>query len=62
VVKVWWFVALSWLFSVRALALRRGYRPAGKFGHQLPSGKLTRSEINGFGEEEFQPWLQGATL
>ena len=26
------------------------------------SGKLTRSEILGFGEEEFQPWLQGATL
>ena len=26
------------------------------------SGKLTRSEIHGFGEEEFQPWLLGATL
>jgi altronate hydrolase len=26
------------------------------------SGKLTRSEVLGFGEEEFQPWLQGATL
>ena len=25
-------------------------------------GKLTRSEVYGFGEEEFQPWLQGATL
>jgi altronate hydrolase len=28
----------------------------------VASGKLTRSEIHGFGEEEFQPWLQGATL
>jgi altronate hydrolase len=28
----------------------------------MASGKLTRSEIHGFGEEEFQPWLQGATL
>jgi altronate hydrolase len=28
----------------------------------MASGKLTRSEILGFGEEEFQPWLQGATL
>jgi altronate hydrolase len=26
------------------------------------SGKQTRSEVLGFGEEEFQPWLQGATL
>ncbi len=26
------------------------------------SGKLTRSEVHGFGEEEFQPWLLGATL
>jgi altronate hydrolase len=26
------------------------------------SGKLTRSEVLGFGEEEFQPWLLGATL
>ena len=26
------------------------------------SGKPTRSEILGFGEEEFQPWLQSATL
>jgi len=26
------------------------------------SGKLTRSELLGFGEEEFQPWLLGATL
>ena len=25
-------------------------------------GKLTRSEELGFGEEEFQPWLQSATL
>jgi altronate hydrolase len=28
----------------------------------VASGKLTRSEILGFGEEEFQPWLQSATL
>jgi altronate hydrolase len=28
----------------------------------VASGKLTRSEEHGFGEEEFQPWLQGATL
>jgi altronate hydrolase len=28
----------------------------------IASGKLTRSEVLGFGEEEFQPWLQGATL
>jgi altronate hydrolase len=28
----------------------------------VASGKLTRSEVHGFGEEEFQPWLQGATL
>lgn len=28
----------------------------------VASGKPTRSEIHGFGEEEFQPWLQGATL
>jgi altronate hydrolase len=28
----------------------------------IASGKLTRSEIHGFGEEEFQPWLQSATL
>src|SRR6266702_1493997 len=28
----------------------------------IASGKPTRSEIHGFGEEEFQPWLQGATL
>ena len=28
----------------------------------MASGKLTRSEALGFGEEEFQPWLQGATL
>jgi altronate hydrolase len=26
------------------------------------SGKPTRSEVLGFGEEEFQPWLQSATL
>ena len=26
------------------------------------SGKLTRSEVHGFGQEEFQPWLLGATL
>jgi altronate hydrolase len=26
------------------------------------SGKLTRSEIHGFGEEEFQPWILSATL
>lgn len=26
------------------------------------SGKPTRSEIHGFGEEEFQPWALGATL
>jgi hypothetical protein len=62
VVKVWCLWLFRGLFSVRALALLRGYRPATKYGHQLPSGKLTRSEINGFGEEEFQPWLQGATL
>lgn len=29
---------------------------------EIASGKLTRSEVHGFGEEEFQPWLQGATL
>ncbi len=29
---------------------------------RVASGKPTRSEIHGFGEEEFQPWLQGATL
>jgi Altronate dehydratase len=28
----------------------------------VASGKPTRSEILGFGEEEFQPWLQSATL
>jgi altronate hydrolase len=28
----------------------------------IASGKPTRSEILGFGEEEFQPWLQSATL
>jgi altronate hydrolase len=28
----------------------------------MASGKLTRSEVHGFGEEEFQPWLLGATL
>jgi altronate hydrolase len=28
----------------------------------VASGKPTRSEEHGFGEEEFQPWLQGATL
>src|SRR6266702_908306 len=28
----------------------------------IASCKPTRSEIHGFGEEEFQPWLQGATL
>jgi altronate hydrolase len=28
----------------------------------MASGQLTRSEVLGFGEEEFQPWLQGATL
>ncbi|HTH52860.1 MAG TPA: altronate dehydratase family protein [Edaphobacter sp.] len=28
----------------------------------IASGKPTRSEVHGFGEEEFQPWLQGATL
>ncbi len=28
----------------------------------MASGKLTRSEVLGFGEEEFQPWLLGATL
>ena len=28
----------------------------------IASGHLTRSEVHGFGEEEFQPWLQGATL
>ncbi|WP_260704815.1 UxaA family hydrolase [Edaphobacter flagellatus] len=26
------------------------------------SGKQTRSEVHGFGEEEFQPWILGATL
>ncbi|WP_260740852.1 UxaA family hydrolase [Tunturiibacter lichenicola] len=29
---------------------------------RVASGQPTRSEIHGFGEEEFQPWLQGATL
>lgn len=28
----------------------------------VASGKQTRSEVLGFGEEEFQPWLQSATL
>jgi altronate dehydratase len=28
----------------------------------VASGKLTQSEEHGFGEEEFQPWLQSATL
>jgi altronate hydrolase len=28
----------------------------------VASGKLTRSEEHGFGEEEFQPCLQSATL
>jgi altronate hydrolase len=28
----------------------------------VASGKRTRSEQHGFGEEEFQPWLQSATL
>jgi altronate hydrolase len=28
----------------------------------VASGKMTRSEELGFGEEEFQPWLQSATL
>jgi altronate hydrolase len=28
----------------------------------VASGKLTRSEVHGFGDEEFQPWMQGATL
>ena len=28
----------------------------------VASGNPTRSEIHGFGEEEFQPWLQSATL
>jgi altronate hydrolase len=28
----------------------------------IASGKRTRSEVHGFGEEEFQPWLQSATL
>ena len=26
------------------------------------SGKLTKSEINGYGEEEFNPWIIGATM
>lgn len=29
---------------------------------EIASGKPTRSEIHGFGDEEFQPWLLGATL
>jgi altronate hydrolase len=29
---------------------------------EIASGKPTRSEVHGFGEEEFQPWLLGATL
>jgi altronate hydrolase len=29
---------------------------------EIASGKPTRSEIHGFGEEEFQPWVLGATL
>lgn len=28
----------------------------------IASGTPTRSEVHGFGEEEFQPWLQSATL
>ena len=26
------------------------------------SGKLTKSEINGYGDDEFNPWVIGATL
>ena len=26
------------------------------------SGKLTKSEINGYGDDEFNPWIIGATL
>lgn len=29
---------------------------------EIASGKPTRSEVHGFGEEEFQPWILGATL
>jgi altronate hydrolase len=29
---------------------------------EIASGKPTRSEVHGFGEEEFQPWVLGATL
>jgi len=28
----------------------------------VASGKRTKSELLGYGDEEFQPWLQSATL
>ena len=28
----------------------------------VASGKLTKSEINGYGDDEFNPWIIGATL
>ena len=34
------------------------------FNHTLEtaSGKLTKSEINGYGDDEFNPWIIGATM
>jgi altronate hydrolase len=26
------------------------------------SGKLTKSEVNGYGDDEFNPWIIGATM
>ena len=26
------------------------------------SGKLTKSELNGYGDDEFNPWIIGATM
>ena len=28
----------------------------------IASGKKTKSEINGYGDDEFNPWIVGATL
>jgi altronate hydrolase len=28
----------------------------------VASGKRTRSEIHGFGQDEFQPWILGAVI
>ena len=29
---------------------------------ETASGKLTKSEINGYGDDEFNPWIIGATM